>query len=75
MNAKWKYLLTGTIISWCLGFLGADRFYRGQILLGVIKLITFGGIFIWYIVDALIWTVELGKFDEEQCKASGKTCC
>jgi TM2 domain-containing membrane protein YozV len=34
-----------------LGMLGADKFYNGQALLGIIKLITFGGFGIWVIVD------------------------
>ena len=58
-----KYLLTGTVLSWALGYLGADRFYRGEIGLGILKLITFGGMGVWYLVDAYIWTTELGKYD------------
>lgn len=34
-----------------LGFLGIDRFLVGDILAGVLKLITFGGFGIWVIVD------------------------
>lgn len=60
---KGKYLLTGTILSWTLGYAGADRFYRGEVVLGLLKLITLGGFGIWYIVDAIIWTSELGNFD------------
>ncbi len=60
---KGKYLLTGTILSWCLGYLGADRFYRGEIGLGVLKLITCGGFVLWYIIDAILWTIELGNHD------------
>jgi len=63
---QWRYLLTGTILSWCLGYLGADRFYRGQIALGVLKLITMGAFGIWYLVDAIIWTVQLGKYNMEE---------
>lgn len=39
------------ILSSYLGSVGADRFYRGQTLLGVIKLITCGGATIWTIID------------------------
>lgn len=61
MNKDWKYLLIGTLISWSVGYCGADRMYRGQVGLGVLKLITVGGLGIWYIVDALIWTYRLGQ--------------
>ena len=36
------------------GTIGLDRFARGQIALGVIKLITLGGVGIWYTIDACI---------------------
>jgi TM2 domain-containing membrane protein YozV len=70
MNKTWEYLVLGTIISWTAGTFGADRFYRGQIGLGLLKLFTFGGFFIWFLVDALVWTVELGKASSEKFKAS-----
>jgi len=63
MKSNWKWLLVGTIISWSIGFLGADRFYRGEVGLGILKLITFGAFGIWWLVDALIWTYKLGKSD------------
>ena len=63
MKNDWKWLLVGTIISWGLGWLGADRVYKGDIGLGILKLITFGGIGIWWLVDALIWTYNLGQYD------------
>ena len=63
MKNNWKWLLIGTIISWTLGFLGADRFYRGDVGLGVLKLLTLGAFGIWWLVDACIWTSELGKSD------------
>lgn len=65
MMNQWKFLLTGTILSWCLGYFGADRFYRGEIALGIIKLITLGAFGIWYLIDAIIWTVQLGKYDKK----------
>lgn len=49
-------------LSWCLGYLGADRFYNGQIGWGIIKLVTFGAGGIWWLVDAVYWT----------CKASAE---
>lgn len=61
MKKDWKWLLVGTIISWTVGFLGADRIYRGEIGLGILKLITIGGLGVWWLVDALIWTYKLGQ--------------
>ena len=39
------------LLSIFLGVLGVDRFYIGDIGLGVAKLLTGGGFFIWGIID------------------------
>ena len=39
------------LLSIFLGGLGVDRFYIGDITLGVAKLLTVGGFFIWMIID------------------------
>ncbi len=63
MEAKreWQRQLTILIISFLAGYFGLDRFYRGQIALGVIKLITMGGFGIWYLVDVAIAAYRFGK--------------
>lgn len=61
MSIEWRDSLALMIISWSLGYLGVDRFYRGEIGLGVLKLITGGGFGIWYLVDAIIATARFGK--------------
>ncbi|HVU59259.1 MAG TPA: TM2 domain-containing protein [Candidatus Saccharimonadales bacterium] len=61
MKEDWKYILVGTLISWMAGWIGADRIYRGEVGLGILKLVTLGGVGIWYLVDAFIWTYQLGK--------------
>ena len=61
MNKEWRDSLATMLLSWILGELGIDRFYRGQIGLGVLKLLTAGGAGIWWLVDAIIATVRFGE--------------
>jgi TM2 domain-containing membrane protein YozV len=48
---KWS---TALILSILLGGLGVDRFYLGYTLLGVLKLITGGGLGIWWLIDIIL---------------------
>jgi len=60
MSKEWRDSLATMLLSWILGELGIDRFYRGQIGLGVLKLLTAGGAGIWWLVDAIIATIRFG---------------
>ena len=46
-----KSKLTVILLCFFLGGLGIHRFYLGYNLIGVIQLLTFGGVLIWAIVD------------------------
>ncbi|MCH8519861.1 MAG: TM2 domain-containing protein [Nanoarchaeota archaeon] len=49
-----RSFLVAILLSALVGGLGIDRFYMGYILLGVLKLITFGGCGIWWIIDLIL---------------------
>ena len=41
-------------LSLFTGFCGADRFYLGSPVLGWLKLVSFGGVWIWWLSDFLL---------------------
>lgn len=61
-----KHLYTW-VFSFLCGMYGVDRFCRGQIALGVLKLLTFGGFGLWYLADVIIAMTKsyMGDYSDE----------
>jgi len=60
-NKDWLITL---LLSIFLGNLGVDRFYLGSIGLGILKLLTCGGVGVWSIIDII--PVATGKMKDGQ---------
>lgn len=49
-----KEYIIALLFSIFLGYLGIDRFYMGQVGIGIGKLLTLGGCGIWYLIDIIL---------------------
>ena len=59
-----KEWLVAMLLSFFAGTLGVDRFYVGHILLGFLKLITFGGLGLWWLIDVILFARNSVKDDK-----------
>lgn len=58
------------VVSVLAGSLGIDRFLIGDVALGILKLLTFGGCGIWYIIDICIIRNKVKEFNFENFEKS-----
>ena len=60
-NRDW---LVALVLSVIVGTLGVDRFYLGKIGTGILKLLTFGGLGVWTIIDIIL--IAIKKLDDKE---------
>lgn len=62
-NVAGKQYKLALVFSFFLGVFGVDRFYLGKTGTGIIKLLTFGGLGVWYVID--VYLIAHGKLKGE----------
>lgn len=53
MKSDKDWIIT-LVLAIVVGSLGIDRFYTGSILLGILKLVTLGGLGVWWLIDLIM---------------------
>lgn len=54
LTTRMKDPTIALILSIVLGYLGVDRFYIGDTGMGIGKLLTCGGLYIWWLIDIFL---------------------
>lgn len=66
MEKSEKNWLVALLLSIFVGTLGVDRFYLGKIGTGIFKLITGGGLGLWWLIDLIM--IATGKMKDSKGK-------
>lgn len=53
-----KSWVVALVLAVTVGWLGVDRFYVGHVGLGIVKLLTCGGLLVWWLVDIILFAVD-----------------
>jgi TM2 domain-containing membrane protein YozV len=59
-----KDYLATLLLSIFVGMLGVDRFYLGNVGTGILKLVTIGGLGIWFVLDIFLIATKQMKDSE-----------
>ena len=57
-NPEAKSYMVALLLSVFVGGFGIDRFYVGHIGLGVVKLLTMGGLGVWWVIDLILFATK-----------------
>lgn len=60
-TASEKSWVIALLLSIFFGIIGADRFYLGRWELGILKLLTMGGLFAWWLIDIVLLLLGVMK--------------
>ena len=72
MEKKIEKVLFIVVGAWLFGAIGVDRFMRGQTGLGVLKILTAGGLGVWALIDLIVALTKISSYEKEFIFVDGK---